>query len=126
MTDQLRKTLLRVYDLAENRPDIREVARAALDATPPAVDGVMWGFIDPETGDFIGVTEEGMRQRWATTDTEDRLPGSCDWGDCDNDALLARRVNEDEWLPVCVRHADDAVSVNLAPLHILARLGDTR
>jgi hypothetical protein len=24
-----------------------------------------WGFINPETGDFIGVTEEGMRKRWA-------------------------------------------------------------
>ena len=37
--DALREALLRVYDLAEDRPDIREVARAALEAEPVAGDG---------------------------------------------------------------------------------------
>jgi hypothetical protein len=36
--DTLREALLRVFDLAEDRPDIREVARAALEAEPVGLD----------------------------------------------------------------------------------------
>jgi hypothetical protein len=32
--------------------------------TDEPMTAAVWGFIDPETGDFVGVTEEGMRRRW--------------------------------------------------------------
>jgi hypothetical protein len=44
------------------------------------------------------------------------LPGTCDWGGCDNIALLARHDPDKGWLPVCQWHAADASSADLAPL----------
>ena len=57
------------------------------------------------------LTPEEMLRRIA-----DAIPGSCDWGDCDNNALLARFDPERGWLPVCQWHAADARSADLAPI----------
>jgi hypothetical protein len=67
MTDRLRKALLRIYDLAENRPDIRQEARAALDATPPAVDQT-----NPRSRWHQEETEFGRRS-WACIPITDAL-----------------------------------------------------
>ena len=48
------------------------------------------------------------------------VPGTCDWGGCDNDALLARFDSEKGWLPVCQWHAGDASSADLAPITAIA------
>jgi hypothetical protein len=42
--------------------EAREALEAALATTLPG--GTVWGFISNETGEFIGVTEDGMRKRW--------------------------------------------------------------
>ncbi len=39
------------------------------DTRPPLLT-VLWGFISPETGDFIGVNEDGMRHRWGAAERE--------------------------------------------------------
>lgn len=45
------------------------------------------------------------------------VPGTCDWGGCDDPALLARFDEQrGEWLPVCQWHAADASSDYLAPI----------
>lgn len=47
------------------------------------------------------------------------VPGTCDWGGCDNNALLARFSDERGWLPVCQWHMD-AVAAELAPITAVA------
>jgi hypothetical protein len=48
------------------------------------------------------------------------IPGTCDWGGCDNNALLARFDPEKGWLPVCQWHAGDASAADLAPITAVA------
>ena len=48
------------------------------------------------------------------------IPGTCDWGGCDNNALLARHDPAKGWLPVCQWHAADAPSADLAPITAVA------
>jgi hypothetical protein len=47
------------------------------------------------------------------------IPGQCDWGGCDNNALLARFDAARGWLPVCQWHID-APSADLAPITAVA------
>ena len=48
------------------------------------------------------------------------IPGTCDWGGCDNNALLARHDEKRGWLPVCQWHAGDASAADLAPITAVA------
>jgi hypothetical protein len=48
------------------------------------------------------------------------VPGTCDWGGCDNNALLARHDPEKGWLPVCQWHAGSAGAAELAPITAVA------
>lgn len=65
------------------------------EAAPPS-----WGFIDPDTGDFIGVTDEGMRERWSAPITESALAEALrsayegNLGDMDSDSweTMASRI----------------------------------
>lgn len=47
------------------------------------------------------------------------VPGSCDWGGCDNHALLARFDAARGWLPVCQWCAGTAGAADLAPITAL-------
>ncbi len=48
------------------------------------------------------------------------IPGTCDWGGCDNNALLARHDPGKGWLPVCQWHAGSAGAAELAPITAVA------
>lgn len=63
---------------------------------------------------------EPSRERDGLREAVLAIPGSCDWGGCDNHALLARFDSDKGWLPVCQWHAADASAGDLAPITAIA------
>lgn len=46
-----------------------------------------------------------MMDDWTEPPSDDDLPGSCDWGFCDDEPVAWRWDDcGEQWLPVCVGH----------------------
>ncbi len=92
-------------------PEARAVCRADLQDWPCDAAQLL-ALLDAAAARPAGLREALIME------LQDAVPETCDWGGCDNNAMMAR-FDGTQWLPVCQWHSDDAGASELAPITVI-------